>query len=243
MRRVLLHVCGVAILAMSANAQSVRSLVHGGNSHYNEEKFADAEINYRKALEKEQGLVQGHFNLGNALYKQGKFDESAKEFDFAASKADASETKAYAHYNKGNSFLKAGQYQEAVNSYINALKLNPRDEDAKYNLSYALEKLRQQQQQDNKDQNQDKNKDQNQEKKEGKDQEKNDQQQQNQDQQQQQNQQEQQKQQQQQMAQQEQRMSKEDAERILEVLKNSEKDVQKKLRSQKATRAKTEKDW
>jgi hypothetical protein len=38
-------------------------------------------------------------------------------------------------------------------------------------------------------------------------------------------------------------MSRADAERILEVLKSEEKDVQKKLRAKVQTRAKTEKDW
>ena len=56
-------------------------------------------------------------------------------------------------------------------------------------------------------------------------------------------QQEQQQQQQQQPRNQEKQMAKAEAERILDVLKNSEKDVQKKLRVRQAVRAKTDKDW
>lgn len=217
----------VASIASTARAQSVRSLVNGGNDFYKEEKFPDAEVNYRKALTKERDLVQGHFNLGDALGKQGKFSDAVKEYESALAKAEGNDTKAFAHYNIGNSLLKEQRYGEAVQSYINALKLNPTDEDAKYNLSYALEKMRQQQQkQKNKN---DKNKQQKQ------DQQKQDQQKQDQ-----------QKQDQKKQPppqQQQKQMSKADAQRILDVLKNSEKDVQKKLHTRPAVRSRTDKDW
>jgi Ca-activated chloride channel homolog len=223
-----------------AYGQSVRSLVNGGNGQYNDQQFTDAEVNYRKALEKEPDLVQGRFNLGDALYKQGKLEESVKEFEAAAAKAESKVTRAHAYHNIGNALLKAQQYQDAVNAYIESLKLNPGDQETKYNLSYALEKLKtqqQQQQQNKNNKNQDKNKENSQDKNEQRkqDQQKQDQQKQNQ--------QKQESQTKEKQAQQEKQMSKTDAERILEVLKNSEKDVQKKLRTRQAVRAKTEKDW
>ena len=214
------------------DAQSVRSLVNGGNDLYEDKKYDDAELKYRKALEKEKGLTAGKFNLGNALYKQGKIEESLREYEDVASQQQPPGLLADAFYNHGNALMKAQKYQEAVQSYIEALKRKPDDQDTKYNLSYALEMLKQQQQQ----QKQDKN-DKKQQNKDQKDQNKQDQKKDEQ------KQQQQQQQNQQQMAQQEKRMSKQDAERILDVLKNSERDVQKKLRVRQATRAKTEKDW
>jgi Ca-activated chloride channel family protein len=220
----------IAVLVLlgtgSVSAQSVRSLVNGGNGLYEDRKYTDAEVKYRKALEKEQGLVQGHFNLGNSLYKQGKYDESVKEYQSAAQAAAGRETKAEAYYNIGNSLVQGQQYQDAVKAYIQSLKLLPNDADTKYNLSYALAKLKEQQQQ----QQQNKNK-QNQDK-----QQKNDERQQQQKQQQ-----DQQKQEQQQ--QRERKMSKAEADRILDVLKNNEREVQKKLRTRPTTRVKPEKDW
>jgi len=217
------------------DAQSVRSLVNGGNDLYEDKKYDDAELKYRKALEKEKGLTAGKFNLGNALYKQGKIEESLREYEDVASQQQPPDLLADAFYNHGNALMKAQKYQEAVQSYIEALKRKPDDQDTKYNLSYALEMLKQQQQQQKQDKN-DKN-DKKQQTKDQKDQNKQDQKKDEQ------KQQQQQQQNQQQMAQQEKRMSKQDAERILDVLKNSERDVQKKLRVRQATRAKTEKDW
>jgi len=213
-----------------AYAQSLRGLVHDGNDLYSGQQYGDAEARYREALERESGLVQGHFNLGDALYKQGKFDESVREFDQAATRADRDAVRAKALFNRGNAHLKAQRFEDAVRSYGEALKLAPDDQDAKYNLSYALQMMKRQQEQQQQQQKQDKNQ-------------KNDQQQQNPQQRQQQNKQQEQQQQQQQMAQQEKRMSKQDAERILEVLKNNEREVQKKLRARQTTRAKTERDW
>jgi tetratricopeptide (TPR) repeat protein len=215
----------------AALAQSTRSLVNGGNDLYREQKFSDAEVNYRKALEKEKELVQGHFNLGDALTKQGKFDEAVREYESAMARAEGKDARAYAHYNIGNSMMKQQRYKDAVQSYVDALKLDPKDEDAKYNLSYALEKLKvpppkPQKNQDKKDQD----------KKDKKDQDKKDQQKQ-----QQKDQQE--KQKQQGSPQQQKQMSRADAQRILDVLKNSEKDVQKKLHTRQAVRPKTDKDW
>jgi Ca-activated chloride channel family protein len=220
------------LLAASAGAQSTRSLINSGNGMYKDQKFGDAEVNYRKALEKEKDLVQGHFNLGDALTKQGKYDEAVKEYENALTKAEGKDTKAYAHYNIGNDMMKQQRYQDAVRSYIDALKLQPKDEDARYNLSYALEKLKMpppKQQNQNQDKN---NKD------------KKDQQKQDQNKQDQQKQQQNDKQQKQQSPQQQQKhMSRADAQRILDVLKNSEKDVQKKLHTRQAVRPRTDKDW
>ena len=56
-------------------------------------------------------------------------------------------------------------------------------------------------------------------------------------------QQQQQQQQKQDQQQQERKMSRAEADRILDVLKNNEQEVQKKLRTRPATRVKPEKDW
>jgi len=230
----------ISLAAPPTRAQSVRSLVNGGNDLYNDQKYTDAEVNYRKALEKEKELVQGHFNLGNALHKEGKYGDAVREFDIAREKAAAPETRAHAWYNIGNSLMQEQKYQEAVDAYIKSLQTNPYDQEAKYNLSYALEKLKQQQQQQkqqNKNQdkkNQKQNQDQkNQDQKQKQDQQKQDQKKQDQQQNPQQN----------QAQQQEKKMSRADAERILGVLENNEKEVQKKLRVRQAVRPKTEKDW
>ncbi|HEV8539432.1 MAG TPA: tetratricopeptide repeat protein, partial [Bacteroidota bacterium] len=159
---------GTVFLGLSiASAQSERSLVREGNRAYENSKFSDAEVNYRKALEKNREFREGPFNLGDALYKQGRFGEAAEQYQIAATRTKDAGEKSQALHNLGNSLLKSQKYEESIDSYKEALKLNPGDADTKYNLEYARRMLQQQQQQ------QQKNKDQ---KKDQKDQDKKDQQ-------------------------------------------------------------------
>ena len=51
---VMVACCFVVSLSGSlSRAQSTRSLVHEGNDLYEQDKFTDAEVSYRKALEKD----------------------------------------------------------------------------------------------------------------------------------------------------------------------------------------------
>ncbi|MBK7259119.1 MAG: tetratricopeptide repeat protein [Ignavibacteriae bacterium] len=239
---VLVLLC-LALCALPVRAQSVRSLVNGGNDFYHDQRFPDAEIKYRKALEQDQQLVQGHFNLGNSLYRQGKYDEAVRAYDAARQVATESQTRANASYNIGNAWMKAQQPQKAIQAYVDGLKLNPDDQEAKYNLSAALRMLQQQQQQQQQQNKQNKDKQQNKDKHNQQQQQQNKDQQDQQKQQQQQQDQKQDQQQQRQPQQQEKQISKADAERILDVLKNNERDIQKKRQAKPAGRARTDRDW
>lgn len=243
----------IAVLMMFCTCllfgQTDRSLVREGNSLYKQDKYADAETNYRKALEKNKEFNQGVFNLGDALYKQGRYDEAAEQYRNSAAKETDPSAKAQALHNLGNSLLKGKKIPESISAYEEALKLHPDDLDTKYNLEYAQALLQQQQQKQNQKNNDKKdNKDQQKQDQQKKDQQKQDQQkqdQQKQDQQKQDSQQknQDQKQQQDQAQQRKQQISKKDAERILEALNNQEKDVQKKLKKKVPARVHVDKDW
>jgi Ca-activated chloride channel family protein len=223
-------------------AQSTRELINNGVDLYNEQKFADAEVNFKKGNEKSPDNFEAKFNLGDAYYKQQRYDEAMKSFQsaFVDAKDDLEKSKLY--YNIGNSLLKSQKIKESIGAYKEALKLNPNDEQAKYNLSYALSQLKNPNQDQN--QNNDKNKDQ---KDQNKDQQNKDQQNQDQQNKDQQNQdqekQDQQQQQQQSKEQKQQELTKQEAEKILNALKENEKDLQKQLRKVKGQPIKTEKDW
>lgn len=230
----------IVLVSVSAHADSERSLVRQGNRQYDSKQYTDAEVNYRKALEMNNKLREGQFNLGDALYKQGRFEEAEKQFRLSAESAPDAASRAHAYHNLGNALLKSKKLEDSIQSYKQALKLNP-DQDTRYNLEYAQRLLQQQKQQQ---QNQQQNKDQ---KKQNKDQKQNQNQKQDQqkdqkkDQKQNQNQQEQPR--QQPSPQKKDQISQQDAERILEALKNEEKNVQKKLHKATAKQAKVKKDW
>jgi len=215
--------------------QSAKSLIREGNEMYTEEKYPDAEANYKKALEHkdaEKYKKEEYFNLGDALYKQGRYQEAATQFQIAAQNSKDPVTKAQAYHNIGNSLLQDKKIKQSIEAYKNALKLNPKDMDTKYNLAYANRLLMQPPPEQ-------KQNDQQQDDKEKEDQEQKDQQQNKNQQNQQQDQQDQQKQQPQQR-----KLSKEEAERLLEAVKNQEKKVQEKLLKKiDAQKIIIEKDW
>lgn len=218
------------LLPGAADGQWKRYHMERGNSSYDAKEYEEAEEHYRASIGTERALPQADFNIGNSRYRRGQYDAAINAFGASAEGPLSVEEKAWAYYNAGNAHLKAGRLEEAVRSYARSLRERPDDQDAKYNLSYALEKLRRQQQQQQQDQKQDKD----QQQQQNRQQQPRDQRQDKQNEQQQ---------QQQQPQQQQRRMAQADAERILEVLKNNEKEVQKKLRKRPASRVRVEKDW
>jgi tetratricopeptide (TPR) repeat protein len=251
----------------SAKADDKKSLLREGNKLYKNKKYNEAEIKYRKAQEIDHS-PKSTFNLGAALYKENNYEEATQKFKEIAGQKLDSKTLAKVNHNLGNSLFQSGNYEESVNAYKNALKLNPKDEDTRYNLelSKRLLKIQQEQQKNQQDQNQQNkdNKDNQQGDKQQSEQDKNqnnkdnkDQNQQNKDNKQD-NKQQDDKQNQNQGKESEkltdknnqepnkprpQEISKENAERILNALQKDEKDLQKKLRKQKGERAKIERNW
>jgi len=231
------------VFSATLNAQTDKKYIRKGNREYEKNKFSDSEISYRKAIDKNKQSPDAVFNIGDALYKQNKFDEAGKQFIESANQNDNKLKKSAGLFNLGNSMLKANKLQESIDAYKNSLKLRPDSKEAKYNLSYAQDLLKKQQQQqkqqqdkDKQDQNKDKNKkDQKKDQKDQKDK--------NNDQQNDQKKDQDQKQQQQQPQKGE--ISKEDAQRLLNSLDNDEKNVQEKVKLAKANKAKirTVKNW
>lgn len=147
----------------SAFSQDGANYVRKGNKEFKKGNFYEAELEYRKAIQQEENSTKAQFNLGDALFRQEKYDEALKNFGALSERTDAPpELKASSLYNLGNSFFKQQHYRESVEAYKQALRLEPGAKDIKYNLSAALRKLQQQenQQNQNKDQNQQQNKDQ-----------------------------------------------------------------------------------
>ncbi len=240
----------IAMLAFAYNgfAQSNRSTLNDGVDKYEEKKYSDAEVDFRKVVESSPKNFEANFNLGTSYYKQEKYDDAIKSFQSSFESAKDNESRAKVFYNIGNALLKSNKLEQSIEAYKNALKFNPNDQDTKYNLSYALEMLK------NKDKDKDKN-DKNDKNDQKKDDQKN-QQNQNQDQQNNdQNNQDQQKNQQpkdqeakqdntkQPQQSKEVKISKDEAQRILDALKNNEKDLQKILRKKSGKIKKTDKDW
>jgi Ca-activated chloride channel homolog len=226
------------IFSAVLNGQTDKNFIRKGNREYDKSKYSDSEISYRKAVDKNKQSPDAVFNVGDALYKQNKFEEAGKQFLENTNQSADKVKKSAGLFNLGNSLLKANKIEESIDAYKNSLKLRPDNNEAKYNLSYAMDLLKRQQDQQKKQQQDKDKKDQNKDK--DKNDQKNDQK--NKDQQKDQNKNQDQSQQQQP---QKQEISKDDAQRLLNSLANDEKNVQEKVKLAKATKAKvrTVKNW
>ncbi|MEY3368686.1 MAG: hypothetical protein RI973_1841 [Bacteroidota bacterium] len=130
----------VLLSSFRLGAQEAHSYLRKADKAYKSGNYAEAEINYRKALE-QQPTTKGSYNLGNTTYRQQRYDEALKHYEAAAADAKDKDTKAKAYHNLGNAHFKAGNYEKSIEAYKNALRLNPQDQDTRQNLVNALRRL------------------------------------------------------------------------------------------------------
>ena len=220
----IISLCTASLLFAQHESPDVRR----GNKHYNDSNYTEAEVNYHRALDKNEHSFEAHFNLGDALFRQEKYPEALEQYTQAEKclKADDKLRKeelqrrlAATYHNMGNALYAQQQYDKAVGAYQQSLRNNPKDNDTRYNLVKAMQQLQQQQQQQQQNQNQDNSQQQNDST---------------------------QQQQQEQQQEQQQQMSKEDAERMLQALENQEKETMDELNEKKAAQMQkrsVEKDW
>lgn len=239
-------------------ADSFSSLNKKGNKAYQEAKELLQKEKKNEALEAYERALKYYrdaeiekpespelsYNIGNVNYQQERYQDALEKY-YKALSTDELENQAVTYYNMGNALYRSGEYAEAIQVYQKCLDINPDDEDAKYNIEFVRKKMKEmldkeaQRQQKQQQQKQEQQKDQKSQKQEQNQQQEEKQQQQAQ------SQEEQEKQEQkQEQPQPKEGMTKEDAERILNALKDDEKDIQKKQkRFTQTSGRKGGKDW
>ncbi len=221
---VLGFIMSLAASSASAQQKNDRYYIRHGNRLYRDSAYAKAQVDYQKAIEKDNTNPVAHYNLGNAQLMQGQPKDAMKSYETAARMQKDKLRGAQIYHNMGVILQSQKQYREAIECYKNALRRNPKDDETRYNLALCQTQL-------------DKNQDQ--------DQQQQQQQQQQQKQDQQQQQQEQQEEQQQQPQQEPPKMSQENAEQLLKAAQQEEKQTQDKVQKaqQKPQRRQLEKQW
>lgn len=216
------------LVAITASAQTDRQYIREGNKQFRVGQYDKAEVSYRKAVEKNPKNPQAAYNLGNALMAQKKDSSAVQQFEQATRIETNPLRKAAAYHNMGVICQTHKMYGEAIEAYKNALRLNPNDNETRYNLVLCQRQKKkqdqnQQQNQNNKDdqkkdnQKKDDQKDQNKDKKDDK----------------------------QQQQQQKPQMSKDNAEQLLNAAIQNEKMTQEKMKKQqqKPQRRNVLKNW
>ena len=131
--------------------------LRSGNRYYQRGKFDTAATHYRRILDVDSNDFAGQYNLGNALYRQGNYLEAANRYSKALTNRNLDDRqRVNTMHNMGNSFFKLAQsdndqqtLKTAIECYKGALKVDPKNNDSRYNLAMAqrlLKKMQQQQQ-------------------------------------------------------------------------------------------------
>lgn len=211
------------LIFMSAQAQSDRNSIREGNRLFRSGKFAESEVSYRKAMEKNPRNPQAAYNLGNALFAQRKDSAAVVAYQSGVQLETSKIRKAMGYHNIGVVCQSHKMFAEAIEAYKNALRLNPKNDQARYNLELCKRQQKNQQNKQNQDK-QDQKKDDN-----GKDQKKEQQKQDKKD----------------QKQQDKNKMSKDNAEQLLNAAIQQEKNTQKRMKDkmQQPRSRKLDKNW
>ena len=141
--------------ASLAFGDSFSSLNKKGNKTYKRaQEFLQKEEKYKAAEALEEALKfyrdaeiekpespELSYNLGNVMYQQEKYQDATERY-FKAFSSDEIQHQAQTYYNLGNTFYRSGKYPEAIQTYQKCLELTPDDDDAKYNLEFVRKKMK-----------------------------------------------------------------------------------------------------
>ena len=207
----------------AVSAQNDRQLIREGNRLYRQKQYAQAEVLYRKAIAKKADNPQAVYNLGCALMMQQKDSAAIVQYENATKLEKNKLRQSKSWHNIGVMCQSHKMYGEAVRVYEQSLRLNPSDDETRYNLALCkqLNKNNPQQdknQQDKKNEEKEDDKGQ-QQKKDKKDQQKEEQP--------------------------KEQMSKDNAERLLDAAVQNEKATQQRLKKalQQPRKKQLQKNW
>jgi tetratricopeptide (TPR) repeat protein len=126
------------ILPALVTAQDENASIREGNKQYKQGQFEQALPAYQKAVAQNPQNAIARYNLANARYRTGNLPEAEKSFDELIEKIPEKSYKEKGYYNKGVTLTKQKKLPESIEAYKDALKLDPADEDARFNLQKAL---------------------------------------------------------------------------------------------------------
>lgn len=157
-KKFLIGAAVVGILAVGAAGTFVYKFntsdatIAAGNQEFAKQQYDAALEKYQSAQASAPIFAEPFYNAANVLYKQDKFEDAQKLLEQALTRSNEKIAE-FLEFNLGNVAFNAKQFEQAIARYEEALRLNPADKDAKYNLELAL--LQKQQQDQQQQQNQD----------------------------------------------------------------------------------------
>ena len=133
-----------------------KDLLKQGNRMYKRAEYDRADSLYAQAVALDTTYATGWYNLGNSLYLGGDAAQAQAAWMKSLFNTPQDDQRAPVLYNLGGVEMDKKNYAEAIKLYKDALRRDPSDEQARYNLALAQQLLKDQQQnqsQNNQNQN------------------------------------------------------------------------------------------
>ena len=113
------------IFSLQAQNKKADNLIADGNELHQQESFAAAEGEYRKALSINQVNPKAQHNLGNSLYRSKAYVQAYQRYFQSQKNSQNRGERHLAFHNMGNSFMQQKQYEKAVEAYKKCLTQQP----------------------------------------------------------------------------------------------------------------------
>jgi Ca-activated chloride channel homolog len=110
---------------------------NSGNSAFYDEQYDVALRNYHTAQVNDPDKPVSYFNAASAYYQTGEYQQAIAALEQALTNAEG-QIAVDSYYNLGNIYASLGEYGTAIEIYQQGLRLDPDDEDMRYNLEIAL---------------------------------------------------------------------------------------------------------
>ena len=133
-KRLYFIVCLLMISFVTLNAQTSNQLIRKGNKNFSSKNYAQAEVFYRKAIDKEPNNAIGNYNLARCLQAQHKNAEAKKIYEKAAKLETDPIRQASSYNNLGTIYQGEKNYSKAIDYYKKAMRDNPSHNNARYNF-------------------------------------------------------------------------------------------------------------
>lgn len=139
----------VVFISFNSWGQTWQDIAREGSKLYKDGKYEEAYETLLEAQKLAPKEIDLSSDIGNAAYRSGDFETAEKAFRASSTNPGKSKIELGEQWhNVGNSQFQKEDFQAAIESYKNALRMNPNDEKARYNLAEARRRIQQQQQQE-----------------------------------------------------------------------------------------------
>ncbi len=141
-QRQVIYIVVLLAFTISLKAQEERSFIRQGNKYFSDSNFIMADSMYSKAVEINPNSIEAQYNIANSFYEQKNYEEAITGLENTIPQIDSNDQKAKAYHNLGNAYMETKKLEAAIEAYKNALRNNPTDTGARYNLAYAQSMMR-----------------------------------------------------------------------------------------------------